>query len=318
MTTISPEFEDCGDEYSSSCEETTLPRRKKPKIVVDVSHNFLAVVYPEPKQDNLRINNQGDKNQEQISFLEDPNDLIDSICSDDVQLAVWRRSKLPGFIHKLSDPSLDPSLLPSYYGKVTPTTVAGLMREKLLSTTITAESQEEKKSKKVSLSNSYLEELIENVEQMVDIFDSIVGEDSVHVRLECLTDNGCAFWHQDTVPIRMVATYRGPCTEYVLPEVSQETLSNRQHDSKHAKSLTHHDVALFKGREFVEEEGMDDEEDDPDVVIAASGIVHRSPRIEATGVVRLVLVLDIPADFHENSSSENEDTEEEDENETGK
>lgn len=255
-----------------------------------------------------------DDQTEQICFLEDPDDLADSIFNEDVQLAVWRRSKLPDFVRQLSDPALDSSLLPSYYGKVTPQTVAGLMRKRLL--LLGGELGDDRSAAVAAtsscLSDTCTEELIRDVERLVGVFDDIVGEDVVHVRLERLDGDGCVFWHQDTVPLRMVATYRGPCTEYVDPRVSQETLSNHQHDSKHARSLTHHDVALFKGRYFDDEdEEMDDEEaeEDTEVVVAGSGIVHRSPRIEGTGVVRLVLVLDIPADFHENSSSENEDAE---------
>ena len=132
------------------------------------------------------------------------------------------------------------------------------------------------------------------------------------------------------MPLRMVATYRGPCTEYVLPSQSIETLTFRQDDSPHAISLTHFDVALFKGRLFDDEkrhtgllegceEPSDSEQEESDGryftedhaegesysvnsegdLLGCPGIVHRSPRIQGKGVVRLILVLDIPADFHD-------------------
>ena len=109
------------------------------------------------------------------------------------------------------------------------------------------------------------------------------------MRLEVLEDNGCQYWHQDSVPFRMVATYRGTCTQWVHPDLADATLSRRQFDSKHAQALTHHDVALFKGRGECFE---------GDELLGHPGIVHRSPRIEGSGVFRVVLVLDIPQPWH--------------------
>ena len=236
----------------------------------------------------------------------------------------------------------------------------------------------------VVLSRSELQELIADVHRLVTIFHSIVArkepedkknndnykndndnddddddddddkeeeeeeeeEVGVHVRLERLDNNGCQFWHQDTVPLRLVATYRGPCTEYVDPKHKDETLNHRTEDSPHARSLTHYDVALFKGRMFDDDEDdvdvdiddvddvyvdkgdkevvlddvgdvdvdkgdkevdLDEDIDDHVVDLTSPGIVHRSPKIEGSDVVRLVLVLDIPADFHNNNSSDDDD-----------
>lgn len=50
----------------------------------------------------------------------------------------------------------------------------------------------------------------------------------------------------------------------------------------------------------------DDEQGDlPD--LDSPGIVHRSPRIEGSDVVRLVLVIDIPSDFHIEDDETNND-----------
>ena len=91
--------------------------------------------------------------------------------------------------------------------------------------------------------------------------------------------------HQDSVAFRLLATYRGPCTEWVHPDASNATLRHKQADSKEAQSLCHHDVALFKGR---------GETTLGDALLNQPGIVHRSPVIQGTGVYRVVLTLDIP------------------------
>lgn len=68
------------------------------------------------------------------------------------------------------------------------------------------------------------------------------------MKLEVTSDDGCKYWHQDSVPFRMVTTYRGPCTEWVPPAFSKATLGGHRFNSKHSQSLSHKDVALFKGR----------------------------------------------------------------------
>jgi len=107
---------------------------------------------------------------------------------------------------------------------------------------------------------------------------------SAQVKLQVMTNDGCRFWHQDSVPFRLVSTLRGSCTEWVPPEFSRATLKRRQHDSKHARSMNLSDVALFKGRGDADAES----------IYGQPGIVHRSPRIEESGESRVILIIDIP------------------------
>ena len=80
--------------------------------------------------------------------------------------------------------------------------------------------------------------------------------------------------------------------------------------AKHAQSLMHTDVALFKGR---------GEDHDATKLLDHPGIVHRSPRIEAAGICRSVLVLDIPQPWmmQDEEDSHDEDDEEDGEEEEG-
>lgn len=203
---------------------------------------------------------------------------LSRIRDEHVQLVVWRREKVPTFVSVLSDASLPASALPSFMGETTPGKLVRSMTE-------TLRSQQGR-----ALSDSQIGELVEDIDKLTGIFAHLSGSEKVYVKLETLEDNGCSFWHQDCVPFRLVTTYRGPCTQWVRPEHSRATLRRRKFDSVHAENLLLNDVALFKGREKSEfGESLFD----------YPGIVHRSPRIEGTGVCRVVLVLDIPASFHE-------------------
>ena len=140
-----------------------------------------------------------------------------------------------------------------------------------------------------ALSGTDMDALVGDVDQLVRAFAKLTKAQSVYVKLERVEDNGCSSWHQDSVPLRLITTYRGPCTEWVHPDVSNATLRRKNADAKDAQSLCHHDVALFKGRGPTEH---------GDALLNHPGIVHRSPRIEGSGVHRVVLVLDIPQPHH--------------------
>ena len=142
---------------------------------------------------------------------------------------------------------------------------------------------------KLALTGEDVDELVRDVDQLVRVFAKLTKSKDVFVKLERLDDNGCAFWHQDSVSFRLIATYRGPCTEWVHPDASKKTLLRKKADSDEAQSLCHHDVALFKGRGKTHH---------GDALLNQPGIVHRSPHISGSGVHRVVLVLDIPRPEH--------------------
>lgn len=232
---------------------------------------------------------------------------LTQIKRDVVQLAVWRRPEIPPFVRALSDPSFSAADLPSFKGVVTPSDAARTLSHAL-------RAQEGRRRDALGASGALdagqLDALVEDVARLCQLFAKVSGEEYVFVRLEALEDNGCVFFHQDCVDFRLCATYRGPCTEFVAPEWSKAVLRRRQADSKHAQSLMHTDVALFKGR---------GEDHDATKLLDHPGIVHRSPRIEAAGICRSVLVLDIPQPWmmqdDEDSHGEEDDSHDEEEGE---
>jgi phosphoribosyl-AMP cyclohydrolase len=79
--------------------------------------------------------------------------------------------------------------------------------------------------------------------------------------------------------LRMIGTYRGPGTEWIEPGDAEAVMARPDADAPRACGLGTGDVAVFKGC------GWPGQPHD-------GGILHRSPRIAGTGVVRLVLVID--------------------------
>ena len=222
---------------------------------------------------------------EQIVFVEKSSDL-EAIKDDTIQLAVWRQPKITAFAPALLDIT-NPSSLPTFEGLVTPSDAAERLLLPMLGPPYKLRSRFGKSQKKKrALNDDDTLALITEISSLVSIFSNLTQSPVIHVKLSVVTDDGCAFWHQDCVDYRLVTTYRGPCTEYVLPAYSKETLSRRKYHSKWSQSLRRGDVAIFKGRGETDE--MDELQDHP-------GIVHRSPRIEEeSDVFRLVLVLDVP------------------------
>ena len=211
-------------------------------------------------------------------------DELKRISEDAVQLAVWHQKRVPKFCKKFSD--ISAADLPQFEGMMKPGDVKEVLKAHLWC-------HHDLRSRRNRLCEEDVDELVQHINELAHAFAQLFKESDfldsqayfgyVAVKLQVIEDDGCRYWHKDSVPYRLVVTYRGACTEYVPPVYSKATLYRRQFNSKHAKSLTHKDVALFKG---IGDNMNDKNEDD------GPGIVHRSPRY--TGDNRLILVLDIP------------------------
>ncbi len=123
------------------------------------------------------------------------------------------------------------------------------------------------------------DEFVADVAALVAVFAKLAGRNTVRLRLDVVNHNACSRWHRDCVPLRLICTYRGPATRWVLPEWAHQVLARTDDDTLHAQAMTTGDVAMFKGC------GWPGQPHD-------GGIVHRSPRISGNGLTRLVLVLD--------------------------
>ena len=190
-----------------------------------------------------------------------------------VQLVVWQRPNIPTFMVSLADPHLPAYVLPHLKCTVKPDELGPILKSK---TTKLAR----------SIGQDKTNEMIRDICSLTKEFAAAINIHKVAVKLEHFGDNGCQYWHQDSVPYRLVATYRGPCTEWVHPIYGDATLRRRQDNSRHKQTFAHNHVPLFKGR------GLSDSNEN--TLLKHPGIVHRSPRILGSRIHRLVLVLDLP------------------------
>ena len=121
--------------------------------------------------------------------------------------------------------------------------------------------------------------LVGDIESLVRCFAAITERTLVDVRLERVDHDACWKFHRDAVPARLITTYRGPSTQWVLPCHADQALAEQRAYVGQLERVPEHAVAVFKGSQSAD--GM--------------GIVHRSPPIDGTGTTRWVLCLNEPS-----------------------
>jgi hypothetical protein len=111
-----------------------------------------------------------------------------------------------------------------------------------------------------------------DLKQLAATFFEIVRCSSILVRLERVDDDACRKFHADYKRIRLISTYVGPGTEWILSgDDPGEESSIRRLSAGH--------VGLFKGRAYA---GFEE-----------PFVLHRSPPIAGTATTRLLAVIDV-------------------------
>lgn len=103
-------------------------------------------------------------------------------------------------------------------------------------------------------------------------FLDLLGGTRCRLRLEAIDRQPCWKWHADFVRVRLITSYSGAGTDYLLSSEARE---------EEAMRLPAGAIGLFKGREFA---------------AGHAPCIHRSPRFAPGDPVRLVLVIDEDAD----------------------
>jgi hypothetical protein len=129
------------------------------------------------------------------------------------------------------------------------------------------------------------EALAADVADLVRIAARLIGRDEVSVRLEAISGNACSRFHADRVALRLIATYRGPGTEWVDEDALPPGADPRDPPAQAVRRVPTGAVGLFKGS-----------------LATARPAMHRSPPIAGTGAVRLLLCIDegfqVPQHLH--------------------
>lgn len=117
--------------------------------------------------------------------------------------------------------------------------------------------------------------LIADVAQLARVFASLAGGPDVDLRLEAVDHDSCWRFHRDHVGYRLNATYRGPGTQWLPPELSDRALRGQRRYRGPLHELPRFAAGLFKG---VTRAGP-------------KAIVHRSPPVAGSGQTRLFLCI---------------------------
>lgn len=102
------------------------------------------------------------------------------------------------------------------------------------------------------------------------ILSKALDVQQVRIRLDVSDEVMCPKFHVDNVPARLLCTYRGAGTEYVL--------AGAEDDARQISQVGRGAVGLFRGGAWPGEE--------------RTGLLHRSPDPAAGGGARLLLVID--------------------------
>ena len=117
--------------------------------------------------------------------------------------------------------------------------------------------------------------LVSDINDLVIGFSDITRSENVDVRLQRISGDACWKFHRDNVKTRLIATYRGPTTEWVRHEYSEQAIHEQRDFTGPLERLIVGDVAIFKGSCNNRDRG----------------VVHRSPPISGTGFTRILLCL---------------------------
>ena len=113
---------------------------------------------------------------------------------------------------------------------------------------------------------------------LVDLYASATGCRTLRARLQVVADDMCRAFHVDNVAFRLVTTYRGPGTQWLAPRHVHEAQEGQPLGPDVVRQMPRGTVAILRG-------GKDTTAERP-------GLLHRSPPLAGTGVVRLFLAID--------------------------
>lgn len=190
--------------------------------------------------------------------------VLEQVGEDNIGLAIWERTPPQRLLDGLA--RLCPAHLPQGRLLVWLPDTAAALSNLLAQTPLGA----------TPLGQALLADML----MLVKIFAAIADTDIVDIRMDRLKHDACWKFHRDQVRLRLLTTYRGPTTQIVPPPHAETALREQRHYTGPLEPLADGAVALFKGAKA-----------GPD-----QGIVHRSPAIAGTGMVRSLLCLNLPSD----------------------
>ena len=121
--------------------------------------------------------------------------------------------------------------------------------------------------------------LIDDLSLLRDIVCELLGCPAVGLRIARLGHAMCPGWHIDRTGIRLVCTYQGPGTEWLLDQnVDRHDLSHSSMEDQDFIQASAGEIILLKGELWQGNEQF--------------GSVHRSPELTASNGLRTLVTID--------------------------
>jgi len=180
-----------------------------------------------------------------------------------VDLAIWHRRPAPAIVRWLAQ--IPPEALPQgrvlVHRSALDAALAALFDASMTPATMPARA------------------LADDVAMLARCFAALARTDAVDVRLEAVSGDSCWKFHRDRVAIRLLATYLGPGTQWVPESAAGAALDRQRAYAGPLGQLPRFAVGVFRGCDGDTETGM----------------LHRSPPVAGSGVVRLLLAVSPPS-----------------------
>ncbi|MEQ9693575.1 DUF1826 domain-containing protein [Shimia sp. SDUM112013] len=180
--------------------------------------------------------------------------VLGQIAEPDCAAAVWQRDLMPAFQAWIDN--LPPEHLPKARVILRPDAVESAMQQ---SCEIAGTPEGEER-----------DQLVNDMSHLAQHFAKVIKAGWLRLRLDVVDTNACRKFHMDMIRARLVCTYRGTGTQYGVVQGDG--------DPTRITTIGAGSPMVMRGTLWPTE---------PD-----SGLRHRSPPIEGTGEVRLLLVLD--------------------------
>ncbi|MDW3207279.1 MAG: DUF1826 domain-containing protein [Alphaproteobacteria bacterium] len=200
--------------------------------------------------DGLTIDNPGCR---EVRIVHAPRNLR-MIHDTDVEAVMWRRTPLPGFQTWID--RLAPRSLPSARAIFRPAEVSDVLVAACEASKTPVDAERNR--------------LIDDAAALVTMFAQLMGAPYLRLRFDVIDTDACCKFHVDSVPARLICTYRGRGTQYGVARAGQEP--------EHVLNAPTGSPMIFRGNQWGGK--------------SRPRLMHRSPPIGGTGETRLVLVID--------------------------
>jgi hypothetical protein len=119
--------------------------------------------------------------------------------------------------------------------------------------------------------------LLDDIVFLMRFYREATGAPRLSLRLETIEDDRCCSFHSDNVAFRLMTTYRGPGTEWVLPGDTEAVVDGHLTQAQAVRRLKRGEIAIMRGLKAAEQR--------------LPAVLHRSPPIADCGELRLFLAI---------------------------